>query len=202
MSKSLTLLQKINDEILNNQTFHHHYHILYDLADQLNVQFKYLEIGAYAGGSACLMVSHPNCIQVASVDIGHPVSPEIAINNVKKCNTSCKYDYIQGNSQSYEMLDCVKELIGTVDILFIDGDHSHQGVVNDFLLYRSLVNKNGYIVFDDYMDSKYSPEVKVAVDLLMVEYGDDYNIIGTKPNTAGARPTELTMSNEFIIQRK
>ena len=53
--KSIDLL----GEIVSNgvQTFHHHYHILYDIADSINKkEIKYVEIGCYAGGSACLML--------------------------------------------------------------------------------------------------------------------------------------------------
>ncbi len=202
MSKSLEILRTINDQILNDQTFHHHYHILYDIADELNTDFKYLEIGAYAGGSACLMSLHPNCKHIVSIDLGTPILPTVAINNVHKCNPNCLYDYIQGNSQSHEMYELVKNTIGVVDILFIDGDHSYQGVINDFLLYENLVRPGGYIIFDDYMDSKYSPEVKSAVDGLVSTYGELYEIIGTIANSTGARPSDMQINNEFVIRKK
>jgi cephalosporin hydroxylase len=202
MSKSLQLLRELNDNVLHGQTFHHHYHILYDLGDELNRPFNYLEIGAYAGGSACLMALHTNCKNIISIDLGQPIDPVVAIKNVRSCNTDIQYNYLQGNSQSYEMYEQVCELITSVDILFIDGDHSFQGVINDFLLYEKLVPIGGYIVFDDYLDHIYSPDVRYAVDSIVEQYGDNFNIIGTRPNTASARPESLTLSNEFILQRK
>jgi predicted O-methyltransferase YrrM len=36
-----------------------------------------------------------------------------------------------------------------VDFIFIDGDHSHDGVKRDFELYSPLVRKGGIIAFHD-----------------------------------------------------
>ena len=38
---------------------------------------------------------------------------------------------------------------GLVDVLFIDGDHSYEGVLADWLLYHSLVKPGGIVVFHD-----------------------------------------------------
>ena len=86
-----------------------------------------------------------------------------------------------------------------IDILFIDGDHSYSGVLNDFMLYERLVRKGGYIVFDDYNDKQHSPEVKPAVDGLIQSINHRYNIIGTLPNQHGDRPDTLTEGNDFIM---
>ncbi len=49
-------------------------------------------------------------------------------------------------------------------LMHIDGGHNAYNVWADFLLYERFVVPGGYVVFDDYADSQYSPEVKVAVD--------------------------------------
>lgn len=36
-----------------------------------------------------------------------------------------------------------------VDFLFIDGDHSYEGVKKDFKMYKGLVKEDGYIAFHD-----------------------------------------------------
>ena len=36
-----------------------------------------------------------------------------------------------------------------IDFLFIDGDHSYDGVKKDYLMYSKLVNKGGVIAFHD-----------------------------------------------------
>lgn len=198
--ESLKLTQKISDEI-NNQTFHHHYYVLFDLAKNFgNDQINYVEIGCYAGGSACLMLQRPNT-NVISIDLGKPINPEIVIGNTSKMNIhGNQYNYIQGNSQIIETVDRLKNFVDSVDILFIDGDHKYNGVVNDFILYSDLVKSGGYIVFDDYNDYIYSPEVKPAVDDLINKF-EGYEVIGCLPNTFGARPAELKEGNCFIIKK-
>jgi predicted O-methyltransferase YrrM len=199
--ESLNLIKKISDEI-NNMTFHHHYYILYDVAKEFGTApINYVEIGCYAGGSACLMLQRPNT-NVISIDLGIPISSDIVKENVKKLNIlNNHYNYIQGNSQKIQTVNELKNLIQSIDILFIDGDHSYNGVINDFNLYSKMVKPGGYIVFDDYNDKQHSPQVKVAVDdLLKNNY--EYEIFGTLPNVFGARPSELKEGNCFIIKKK
>jgi len=55
------------------------------------------------------------------------------------------------NSHSRQTLERVKKILGKekLDFLFIDGDHSYEGVKKDFEMYSSLVRKGGIIVFHD-----------------------------------------------------
>jgi hypothetical protein len=79
---SLELTEQISNNI-ENKTFHHHYYILYDIASTYPIDYevKYVEIGCYAGGSACLMLQRPNT-RVISIDLGQPISKEIVYTNV------------------------------------------------------------------------------------------------------------------------
>lgn len=200
--ESLKLTQKISDEI-ENKTFHHHYHILFDIANSYDTQqpITYVEIGCYAGGSACLMLQRPNT-KVISIDLGFPISQNIVETNVKKLNIySNSFTYIKGNSQDLTTLSKLKTIADSIDILFIDGDHNFNGVIKDFLMYSDLVKTDGYIIFDDYNDSKYSPQVKPAVDSLLKNITSTYEIIGSIENTFNARPGEMKEGNCFIIRK-
>jgi predicted O-methyltransferase YrrM len=200
--ESLNITRYISDNI-NNQTMHHHYHILYDIANTYHqdTNITYVEIGCYAGGSACLMLQRPNT-NVISIDLGYPINESVVYDNVLRLNKfNNSYNYLKGDSQTYGMVDRLKELINEIDILFVDGDHSSQGVINDFMLYKDLVKKGGYIVFDDYNDAQHSPAVKPTVDNLIPSFKSTYNIIGTLPNIYGARPDTLLEGNDFIIQK-
>ena len=121
--ESLNLVRKISNAI-DNKTFHHHYHILYDIASTFDDMINYVEIGCYAGGSACLMAQRP-MTNVFSIDIGVPIKPVVAINNFNKLNSNNnKFNYLEGNSYNIgtkKML--TDELIDGIDILFIDGGH-------------------------------------------------------------------------------
>lgn len=199
--ESLNLTRYISDNI-NNQTMHHHYHILYDIANTYppNQLITYVEIGCYAGGSACLMLQRPNT-RVISIDLGQPISKEIVYANIQKLNKfNNQYNYLEGNSQTYEMVNRLEKLTDEIDILFIDGDHSYQAVINDFTLYEGLVKNRGYIIFDDYRDEG-CPGAKVAVDEIIGNINDRYYIIGTLPNIFGARPDTLLEGNDFVIQK-
>jgi cephalosporin hydroxylase len=197
--QSLELTQVISEKI-NNQTFHHHYHILYDLPVDSEEKINYLEIGCYAGGSAILMLLRPNT-RVVSVDLGHPISKETVLANVSNNNPlENEFHYVQGDSSDESTVDRVKELIPQVDILFIDGNHTYQSVIRDFELYSQLVVTNGYVVFDDYNDAEFSPEVKQAVDDIVKDL-ENYQIIGTVANTLGARPDSLKDGNCYIIRK-
>ena len=130
--ESLEIVQHISDTMEGN-TFHHHYHILLDIANSYPKDYKltYLEIGAYAGGSACLMMYRPNT-DIFSIDLGKPIHPQIVYNNVLKHNQyGNNYNYIEGNSNDHDIINRIQHL--QVDILFIDGDHSYLGVWKDYL---------------------------------------------------------------------
>jgi len=200
--ESLDLVVNIS-ATMEGKTFHHHYHILYDIAKLYPDDYKltYLEIGAYAGGSACLMMHRPNTT-IISIDLGWPVDPEIVLKNVWNFNKhGNSYSYIKGNSSHIDTISRVKDI--NVDILFIDGDHSYFGVWNDFLNYSNLVKPNGYIVFDDYNDFEHSPMVKSAVDHIANQLHNDYEIIGTFKNIHNAKGLENTnqLGNCFVIKK-
>jgi hypothetical protein len=61
----------------------------------------------------------------------------------------------------------VSEITSKLKLLHIDGGHEARNVVLDFLLYSSLVVPGGYIVFDDYSDWRFSPDVRPTVDMLI-----------------------------------
>ena len=42
-----------------------------------------------------------------------------------------------------------------IDFLFIDGDHSYEGVKQDFEMYRKLVRPGGFIAFHDIVDNDF-----------------------------------------------
>jgi len=198
---SLDLIEKISSE-MEGQTFHHHYHILYDIIKTYpdDYYLNYVEIGCYAGGSACLVSQRKNT-NIISIDLGYPISPEIPKLNFNNFNSEKNnYVYIQGDSTSNETLLNLKKNISEIDVLFIDGDHSYNGVKMDFEIYSPLVKNGGYIIFDDYNDFQFSPEVKKSVDDI-VKNNLDYEIIGTLPNIFEARPKELTDGNCFIIKK-
>lgn len=199
---SLNILQKIN-EIIDNKTFHHHYHILYDIANSYpnTKQLIYLEIGCYAGGSSGLMLQRKNT-NVISIDVGYPIPKEIACSNINKLNIhGNSFEYIHGSSKDNDVISYVTTKYPKIDILFIDGDHSFHGVQNDFQNYSPLINSGGYLIFDDYLDSTHSPDVRKFVDSIAPKISDEYLIIGNIDNRFDARPAHFESNNLFIMKK-
>jgi hypothetical protein len=64
-----------------------------------------------------------------------------------------------------------------------------------------LVNVGGYIVFDDYYDNVHSPDVKKALDEIILPNLVGFEIIGTFENNLGAYPSELLDGNCFVIKK-
>lgn len=65
---------------------------------------------------------------------------------------------IQGSSHSEKTS---KQLVSAleskqIDLLFIDGDHSYEGVKKDFEIYKSFVSNNGIIAFHDIIPDSFS----------------------------------------------
>ena len=78
----------------------------------------------------------------------------------------------------------VKEFCPEYDLIFIDGDHSYNGVKKDFELYKDLLSPRGFVVFHDidpdhiFKGDKGGGEVyKFWQDL---NYGSKTNIVASK----------------------
>lgn len=115
-----------------------------------------LEIGTERGGSLFLW----NRISDKS---GKKISIDMCDDNTKKFReTTFKFvgDYDQihflnGNSRSDEIYNKVLSILNgeKLDYLFIDGDHSYDGVKHDFEKYSPLVKDGGLIGFHDIIES-------------------------------------------------
>uniref|UniRef100_A0A6C0LYG2 Methyltransferase n=1 Tax=viral metagenome TaxID=1070528 RepID=A0A6C0LYG2_9ZZZZ len=144
---------------------HNFHHIVLYIKDYIMKEKckNYLEIGTHYGHSICNMLQSKYNSKYIGIDIfkrwGNSKitnMEKLANDNVKKFNINnyeCKL--LKANSQTKSTIDLVKEYFPEgIDLLFIDGDHSYNGIINDFNNYFPLVNKGGYIVFDDYLPYK------------------------------------------------
>lgn len=76
-----------------------------------------------------------------------------------------KLQLIRGDSHQPEMVARLKTILpgdGKVDFLFIDGDHTYEGVKKDFEMYSGLVRAGGLIIFHDIV--KHPAELNCQVD--------------------------------------
>jgi len=160
---------------------------LKDLKDEMGDKCKvYCETGTLYGGSMILqMKSETPCffygIDLYSGYYGNEYDPHRKINlqdhlnivkdNIDKNNPhNHEYELIKGDSTDKRIANAVKK---EIDYLFIDGDHSEQGVWGDWMNYKDKVSKGGIVVFDNYNDSNWG-EVKPTVDNICYLYKNEF----------------------------
>ena len=116
-----------------------------------------LEIGTAGGGTLFLFsnVAHEEAILI-SVDLYQSIEKRILFRYIGK--EKQKIFLIQGDSHSIETLKKIEGILKgrNVDFLFIDGDHSYEGVKKDFEMYSPLVRKGGIIAFHDIVPDYYT----------------------------------------------
>lgn len=65
---------------------------------------------------------------------------------------------IHGNSHALETPGQIQKILGDqmLDLLFIDGDHTYDGVSQDYMMYSPLVRPGGMIAFHDIVKSTWT----------------------------------------------
>ena len=122
-----------------------------------------LEIGTALGGTFFLLtrVAAPDAVLV-TVDLSSPRDLRFGGGDVAQraplyeafAVDQQRVRFIPGDSHTRALRQRVeREFAGReVDLLFIDGDHSEEGVRADYELYRDLVRPGGAIAFHDIVD--------------------------------------------------
>lgn len=93
------------------------------------------------------------------------------------------WKFFHGDSHRHEMFENVKAQSEKFDLIFIDGDHTYEGVKHDFEMYKSLLSDRGYIAFHDidpnhiFADSYAGQVYKFWQDL---DEGNKVNLVCTK----------------------
>jgi predicted O-methyltransferase YrrM len=114
-----------------------------------------VEIGSASGGTLFLF-THVTCPErIISVDLpsgtfggGYPFWKIPLFKSLAKKNV---VQLIRADSHREETFGEITSLLKgkEVDFLFIDGDHTYQGVKQDFQMYSPLVRKGGIVAFHD-----------------------------------------------------
>ncbi|MFW6027681.1 MAG: class I SAM-dependent methyltransferase [bacterium] len=108
------------------------------------------EIGAGRGGNLFLIaqMSDP-AAHFISIDIRFSFARPNCLARLGKARQ--RIDCVEADSQSAATRDRVESLLSghSLDLLFIDGDHSYAGVKRDFDLYYPLVRSGGLVALHD-----------------------------------------------------
>jgi predicted O-methyltransferase YrrM len=114
-----------------------------------------LEIGTCGGGTLYLFTTVFKPDLLISVDLpGGPFGGGYAEQRIALYESLGNVKLIRDDSHKPETYLKVKELLAgkQLDMLFIDGDHTYEGVKEDFRMYQEFVKKEGVIVFHDIHD--------------------------------------------------
>jgi predicted O-methyltransferase YrrM len=138
-----------------------------------------LEIGTLKGGTAALWHGIATG-SVVSIDLpdgrfggkDHGYGEQQARNRNEELRRRFpRFTSALGDSHSPVMFEEVCRFFHPqmVDFLFIDGDHTYEGVKQDFMMYRTLVRKGGIIAFHDINDTPLHRVAGCRVDQLWNE---------------------------------
>jgi cephalosporin hydroxylase len=106
------------------------------------------EIGVQDGGTTFVLSrALPTVDMMIAIDLH--VSLKCQLRYFRR--PDLRLSLIDGSSLSPRTRRRVKRILGNqrLDILFIDGDHSYEGALQDFLTYRPFVRDGGVIAFHD-----------------------------------------------------
>lgn len=137
-----------------------YYSILYNIAKNINVDGYVVEIGTDQGESAIALsygLRHGQINKkVITVDIG--ITQEA---RGDKLSESLRRAWVNEKMVCHDMMDDIitvgcsskefsKFFSSPISLLFVDGEHTQEGVIFDIEYYGSLLTSGGVIVIDDY----------------------------------------------------
>ncbi|MBL7849464.1 MAG: class I SAM-dependent methyltransferase [Cyclobacteriaceae bacterium] len=129
-----------------------------------------VEIGTYKGGTLFIWTrTNPQAELIVSVDLpggqyggGYDSSREKLYRLFAHDRPKTHMEFIRGNSHLPETAARLKGALNGrfIDFLYIDADHTYEGVKADFQLYSPMVRKGGLIAFHDIQNMKSNHQVK------------------------------------------
>jgi hypothetical protein len=148
---------------------------------------KLLEIGVFKGGFLNFLVKNCNIGSIDAVDLFHGVtcSGDVDGNDVVSYDVGTSYLELTEKYKDVPNINIIKsdsitflqnQHDDTYDIIYIDGDHSYNGVKNDLINAYSKIKNGGYIMGHDYemnmnkAKNSYNFGTKQAVDEFCINY--------------------------------
>jgi cephalosporin hydroxylase len=166
---------------------------------------NFLEIGTNQGGTFYCWTCISNHGIRISVDIPHGNFSAHEFDEIKRNKILSGYPgychFISGDSHEKSTLVEVENLLKgeKLDFIFIDGDHTEEGVTQDFLMYKDLVKDGGWIGFHDIKSSYFHHTNNCFVDKLWSKLnGDKVEFID---NSNGFGGIGLIQNNSKLIYK-
>lgn len=136
-----------------------------------------LEIGAGNGGTSWAFSKLCHSFNLLSIDKpdgqwgNNRGGPSEQIVNHITTYSNCNYQLIRKDSKDPLLLEFLQLKLREFDLLFIDGDHSYEGVKADFNNYSPFVRSGGIIAFHDICE--HAPETGCEVKRFWDELNPD-----------------------------
>jgi len=127
-----------------------------------------VEVGVYNGAST-LCLSHFTK-HIIGIDINQKNRKVIK----EKIERNCAYDFIRADSQKSGAKLAYALGGKQIDLLFIDGDHSYEGVKGDFNYFLPFMEPDGVIALHDIVDSAKHRKQKCWVSKFWAEIKTQY----------------------------
>jgi hypothetical protein len=142
---------------------------------------RYLEVGAYEGRSVLWMLENvltdPSA-RATVVDVFDGPFKDRYFANIERSGAADKVESITGFSQVV-----LRQLpLNTFDVIYIDGSHADDDVLEDAVLSWRLLKEGGLLIFDDYRWFRGGPEgitelPKNAIDPFINCFKDHVEVI-------------------------
>ncbi len=153
-----------------------------------------VEIGTSWGGTIGRWLQVPTVDLVVSIDLPQGIHGGASLSDrdvlLQQCKAySKRYGFefygIDGDSKSVDVMASLLQILDgrKIDFLFIDGDHTYEGVSSDFFRFAKLVADGGLIGFHDIIESEWQRSLGAHVDKLWNElkgWFDHCEFIDTK----------------------
>lgn len=183
---------------LEGNCFYHHetlqlYPALY--SKQLNLFWcgkqagsRICEIGFNAGHSTMLLLlgRDKTPLRFTIFDIGEHSYTKPCVEYIRSKFSHVDFEYVEGDSTRVmpEWIDRYPDVVGTYDVVHVDGGHSEHCISNDMKHTDILVKRNGIVIIDDtnapeinkYVDSYISTGKYIELNLLP-SYGYQHRIL-------------------------
>ena len=106
---------------------------------------RLLEVGRFGGGSTVLLATAVNGAEgcLFSIDISD-IEDKVIKEFLERYELTSKVDLVVADSRTYKVKP------ESLDFIFIDGDHSYEGVKADFYNFRDALKVGGHMLFHDY----------------------------------------------------
>lgn len=170
------------------------------LKEFIGKSFIYLEIGVFRGDTtewiSNNIATHPDCLLIGidpwerSFFNRHDLRSDQdwmdLLNKISKLEEEAKgkIQFIKGYSEKVLLGESWKK--ESIDIIYIDGNHTREYVTRDFNLSWPLLKPNGILIFDDYLLVNV-PEMTPAIDDILGRLPSDTYTLLFKNRQLGIR---------------